>query len=364
MATRSRRRRHFGGIRKLPSGRYQASYWNEGQQHKADQPFAHKADAQAWLSIIEADLVRDQWVDGTVREDTTFGEYAEAWLERRAKLQPTTRSKYRGLLDRHLLPTFGSVPLAQIRAGQVSAWYGTLAVRRASTAAGAYRLLATICNTAVREDVLTKSPCRVEGGATERSAERPTVSRDVVQHAVDAVPEQYRAALLLAAWCQLRRSEVLALQRDDIDLQAGSVRVRRAWVVTQDGTASIERPKSQKGYRVLYMTPDVLESLRTHLDNHVSAAPDAWLFPNRDGSNPVIHRTFARVWARAREASGRPDLRFHDLRHSGLVWFAEAGATIAELMDQAGHASPTAAMRYQHAADERRKMLVARMAVL
>ncbi len=51
-----------------------------------------------------------------------------------------------------------------------------------------------------------------------------------------------------------------------------------------------------------------------------------------------------------RQKAGRPDLRFHDLRHTGAVLAAQTGATLAELMGRLGHATPQAALRYQHAA--------------
>jgi len=55
----------------------------------------------------------------------------------------------------------------------------------------------------------------------------------------------------------------------------------------------------------------------------------------------------------ARDAAGRPDLRWHDLRHTGAVLAASTGATLAELMGRLGHSTPQAAMRYQHAAKGR-----------
>jgi len=67
--------------------------------------------------------------------------------------------------------------------------------------------------------VIAKSPCRVEGGATQASVKRPVITRDELQRAVDSVPDRYRAALSLAAWCQLRRSEVLGL----LDAFAGNM---------------------------------------------------------------------------------------------------------------------------------------------
>ncbi|MDA8356539.1 MAG: tyrosine-type recombinase/integrase, partial [Actinomycetota bacterium] len=66
----------------------------------------------------------------------------------------------------------------------------------------------------------------------------------------------------------------------------------------------------------------------------------------------------------ARRAVGRPDLHLHDLRHSGLTWSAATGASVAELMRRAGHKSPAAAMRYQHATEDRDRALAGALAEL
>ena len=70
------------------------------------------------------------------------------------------------------------------------------------------------------------------------------------------------------------------------------------------------------------------------------------------------------AWAAARAAIGRDDLRFHDLRHSGLTWSAATGASVAELMRRAGHASQAASLRYQHATDQRDQALAQGLAEL
>jgi len=66
----------------------------------------------------------------------------------------------------------------------------------------------------------------------------------------------------------------------------------------------------------------------------------------------------------AREKVGRPDLHLHDLRHTGLTFAAATGATTAELMRRAGHSSAAAALRYQHATDDRDKVLADALADL
>ncbi len=85
------------------------------------------------------------------------------------------------------------------------------------------------------------------------------------------------------------------------------------------------------------------------LDRHVGPEPDSLLFCAHHGGH-LAPSTFQRHYYKAREAAGRPDLRFHDLRHSGAVLAAATGATLAELMARLGHSTPAAAMRYQHAA--------------
>ena len=85
--------------------------------------------------------------------------------------------------------------------------------------------------------------------------------------------------------------------------------------------------------------------------------PEAWLLDGEDGFL-VTPPTLTRIRSKARNAIGRPDLRLHDLRHSGLTWAAATGAILAEVMRRAGHQSPTAALRYQRATEDRDKALV------
>jgi integrase len=97
--------------------------------------------------------------------------------------------------------------------------------------------------------------------------------------------------------------------------------------------------------------------------DHVGSAHDAVLFPAAHGGH-LAPSTWDRHWCKAREAAGRPDLRLHDLRHTGLTWLAHSGATTRELMDIAGHSSPAAALRHQHVADGRKRELATRLSKL
>ena len=72
---------------------------------------------------------------------------------------------------------------------------------------------------------------------------------------------------------------------------------------------------------------------------------------------PLRPRTLETAWRRARINANLPGTRFHDLRHSHLTLFATTGATRTELMSRAGHSSPRAALVYQHATQDRDRVL-------
>ena len=89
--------------------------------------------------------------------------------------------------------------------------------------------------------------------------------------------------------------------------------------------------------------------MKEHLRGHVNGR-NGLLFPAADGVSHLAPSTLYRSFYPARAAAGRPDLRWHDLRHTGAVLAASTGATLAELMARLGHSTAGAALRYQHAA--------------
>jgi integrase len=313
--------------------------------------FDRKVDAERWLDTNGADMVRGSWIDPAAGQ-MTLRRYASEWLEGRM-LRPTTRSKYDYLLDRHIFPTLGDAPLASVTPTSIRTWHSHLNRSHAATAAGAYRLLAAIFRSAVEDEKIGRSPCKVKNGARENAVERPVATVAELGVAVAAVPARYRLAPLLAAWCQLRRGEILGLQRQDIDLLHGTIKIERTWVLQSDGKHIEGPPKTDAGRRSITVPSNVLPVLKDHL---IRFAGPSWLFPG-DGDEPVSPRTIDRVWHKGRIAAHRADLRFHDLRHSGLTWAAATGASTAELMRRAGHRSATAALRYQHATEDRDRVL-------
>ena len=107
-------RRTFGKIRKLPNGRYQASYMGpDGRRRFAPTRFQTKLDAEAWLTDRNREISRGEWEAERTDKSTRavlFGEYAKAWLAYRT-LEDRTREQYASLLERHRLERRVDLPL-------------------------------------------------------------------------------------------------------------------------------------------------------------------------------------------------------------------------------------------------------------
>ena len=346
----------FGSIRTLPSGRFQARYTGPDQRvHTAPHTFDTKGDAETWLATVRADIVRETWNPNGTRaaKALTFGTYAEKWLEgRRVKGQPLaarTRAHYRSLLDEHILPTFRDVPIRTITPDMVDEWYALTAVGKPTLQAHSYSLLRTILGTAVDRNLIsTANPAKVRGaGSTTRVKKVKPATLAELETITGSMPERYRAMTLLAAWCALRFGELAELRRGDVNTKTGILHVRRG-VVRAAGQTIVKKPKSDAGVRDVAIPPHLLPMVREHLLKHAEKGKDGLLFPAKGGGH-LAPSTLYRVFYTAREKADRPDLRFHDLRHTGATLAAQTGATLAELMGRLGHSTPAAALRYQHA---------------
>jgi integrase len=360
----ARAKRSFGGIRQLPSGRYQANYTGpDARLHKAPMTFDAREDAEAWLADVRRLISRGEWTSKPRRNETlTLSRYSEMWLDGRA-LKPRTREHYRGLLDHQILPEFGDVPLRQIDPDDVRDWWISLGPSRPTLRSHAYGLLRTVLGSAVQDRLIEINPCHIRGAGNVRRVHkiRPA-SLDELETVVAAMPPRYQMMTLLASWCALRFGELAELRRDDIDLKKGVIRIRRA-MVRANGKIVVGTPKSSAGVRDVAVPPHLFSALKEHLDQHAQPGRDGLLFPSAAGGH-LATSTLYKVYYPARSAAGRPDLRWHDLRHSGAVLAAQTGATLAELMSRLGHSTPAAALRYQHAAEGRDLEIARRLSAL
>ncbi|MEY9875999.1 integrase [Streptacidiphilus sp. MAP12-33] len=363
MANSKGARRRFGSVRQLPSGRWQIRYPDPltGLLRTGEQTYATKTDAEIALTLIEADITRNQWVDPDSGK-TNFAVFADAWFRDR-KLEERTRERYEGVIRLHIRPQLGGLTLSEITPARVRSWRTVLLAEGVGepTVVKAYQLLRAIMNTAVDDELIQRNPCRIKGADRYDVPERPTLTIQEVYAVAGAIQPQWRALILLAAFTTLRFGEFAALRRRDVDLEARVLWVRRNQAELSSGKLIEKAPKSRAGFRPVAFPVDIVPDLEHHLTMHASKKDDGPFFVGPRGGR-LRRSNFGDDWADAcKAAKVTVDAHFHDLRHTGNTLASQNGASTRELMIRMGHSTPRAALIYQHMTSDRDRVIADRM---
>ena len=224
----------------------------------------------------------------------------------------------------------------------------------------AYSLVRGILNTAVGDALIASNPCQIRGAGQVRSAERPLLSLAEIEKLALSADSWMGPIITVTFWTHLRLGEVLGLRWSDVDLVGAKLHVRRQVLRTASGL--VEGPPKAASVRTVHLASQAVDVLQALLATGQTDT-DARVFAHPSG-RVLQHNHVQKAWERARVAVGRPEVHFHDVRHAGLTFAAQAGASIKDLMARGGHSTMNAAMIYQHAAESRDRELAERMSKL
>ncbi|HUP76660.1 MAG TPA: hypothetical protein VM282_26735 [Acidimicrobiales bacterium] len=265
-----------------------------------------KADASAWLALVQTDIARGDHID-PAGNDIAFKPFARAWLADKVALRPKTIELYTYLLQSYLLPTFGHAPLTRIDSVSIQRWHANMLASHLSpvSVAKCDRLLRQILEAAVDDRLIRINPCRLKGATTERTAERAIPTMAQVRALADAIDPRYQAAIWLAALGGLRKGEGLGLARRDIRIhdETVSVTVERALIDTDAHGLILQEPKTAAGHRTITLPRLAAEHVRDHLERYVQPGNDALLFTAKHDGGFVSDTLWRLIWARARRAA-------------------------------------------------------------
>jgi integrase len=348
------RRRQWGRIRKLPSGRYQARL---PDQRTAPHTFTTKADAARWLAAAETDVLRgayapQQWTELTVSEWLT------TWHEEHSvHKRPGTLARDRSAITRHIVPALGDRPLVELKPVDVQRFVALIASEVGpGTTRSIFAVLRSSLNDAVRLEMLARSPARgIRLPALER-VEVTTLRIDELHRLGAAVEAPWRPMVYVAGTCGLRFAEIVGLRWGRVDLTGGSLTVVETAPQRDSDRAE---PKSRAGRRNVPVTSYVAEMLREHCSVRDA---DALVFTARHGGRIYAPNWHRYVWSPARAAAGFPSLRFHHFRHSAVPLWISMGANLLQVSRWLGHSSvQITADVYGHLFPETNDLVVARL---
>jgi integrase len=347
----------FGTIRQTAAGRFQARYRLNGAQVTAG-TFDSADAAREALDGIQVDMRRgDHWDDR--KSKTKFAVYMADYMAlRQSKVAPGTFHNDRSYLRRHLMPAFGAMALRDIDVQSIDSWWNGMPATQ--TRRNAYFLLKKALDYAVRWGYLRANPAMVEEPGREVAKMRPTWSYKafcaVLEHVPTSValnnakgdgapvPVFYREALQVLFAGHLRLGELIALDAADYDRKTGILSVTHQITGHSRGERVPTKTGQVKHIRLLKLGIDALAAMPPRIGGPLFLGP-------RSGRLP--RATLRDAWNSAVKAAELENFHLHDLRHVSLTLVAQAGESLKVIQDRGGHASVTAAMRYQHVDPER-----------
>ncbi len=293
----------------------------------------------------------------------TLGEFAEFWLthEVASQVRATTAHDYGFRLHRYVLPTLGDRKLDAITPKEVVELLGSLQKRGLSTSTvrGARTVLHVLFEAAIRLERVrnnpvtrTRPPKSVSG---ERTQVQPPLSTEEAQAYLSASADTpLEAFVFLCLYLGLRRGEALGLKWEDVDLDAGTLKVRRT---LKEGTRFLpdgsgltrpvcDEPKTKSSRREIPLPQPCVLALhrqRNRLKALRLAAGSAWQDSGFVFTNPLGGAVYAssvyQMFVRFTRSCGLRYVRIHDLRHTTAVLMLENEVPLEAVGQVLGHSS-------------------------
>jgi integrase len=345
MPPRRKKRRSFGRIRKLPSGRYEARDPKpDGILRPADRTFATITDADVWLSRKRVEIEERRWIDPEAGK-VTVETWAARWLAAVSpQLKAKTRASYRSLIRSRINPALGDRELSSLRPIAVVEWIAAMRTEglSASRIRQAYRVLSQLMASAVDNELIPATPCRGIRLPRMPQTEPHILTPLEAWRLVSATAAPHDLLVGLLAFAGLRIGEAFALRRGDFDLHKGLVVIDEN-LSEAGGALTFDTPKSHQK-RVLTLPPSLVQRVRKHLAT-IADSPDALLFTNRQG-NPLRYNQWRKAYFNpAVSAAGLVDVTPHDLRASHGTWVADRHGVMTAA-HRLGHGNASVTTRY------------------
>jgi integrase len=255
--------------------------------------------------------------------------------------KPWTLRGYRSIIDAHLIPAFGKLPVEDVTTVAIERWIATID----GSPRTRNKLLILLHGVLKRARKVYGLPnnaaAEVEKFPQRRSGDIDVFSPEEVRALVRAADSEQDAAIFLtAAFTGLRQGELCALRWRDVDFANSVLRVRASY-----GLGQVTLPKSGK-VRSIPLAPDVAKALARLGDRERFIDEDDLVFAGVLGGH-IDSGALRRRYKSALERAGLRQLRFHDLRHTfGTRMIAKAD--IRRVQEWMGHADIQTTMRYLH----------------
>ena len=338
MARNKRRSPGEGSIYQRKDGLWVAQYKVESPSGKKTKYIYGKVRKVVAAKLAKAIAERDSGIvydAGTL----TLGTHLDQWLGFvQDALKPSTFERYEQTVRIHIKPTLGRVKLSRLNAPQIQKLYkNKLATGLAPrTVQIIHATLHKALKQAVRWLLISSNATEAVTPPRYIKKEIDALDKEQIKTLLKAAEDDKLCALyVLAVTTGMRKGELLGLQRKDINLDAGTLRVNRT---IYNGTVST--PKTNSSRRTIRLSKLAIRALKDHrVENAKQQMISEWVFSTSVGTPISVHNLHSRSWKPLLKKAGLPhSTRFHDLRHSAATLLLGQGVAVKVVSEMLGHA--------------------------
>lgn len=357
--TTTRRDYGSGGLRQRPDGLYEGRVdLGRGADGRRRRPaFTARTKREVQQAMGRAIAQREAGVDRPAEHFST-GAYLDRWLEASARpsLRPRTFAGYQSIIQHHLVPSIGRIPLAKLNAAQVQEMINGLHAAP-QTVRNVHAVLRRAIGQAVRWGMLSRNVAMLVDLPAARPFDVRALGVDEARAILEAVRgDRLEALVTVALATGLRQGEALALRWVDVDLEAAQLVVRHT-LQRGGGAVQLAEPKTRRSRRAITLPAFSVAALRRQRDwfqaQQRLLAGSAWrengyVFTTTVGT-PMHSGDVTRGLQRLLAAAELPRMRFHDLRHGAATLLLAQGVHPRVVMETLGHSTIAVTMNvYSH----------------
>jgi integrase len=326
---------------------YRGSYFApDGQRRYVSAK--NKGDAERALRQAMTDADRGLLFEAGI---LTVEEYMIRWLADsvRGTVRRTTFERYEQITRKHIVPEVGRVKLKALTPAHVRGLYRKKleAGLSARTVQYVHVTLHKALKQAVSDGLIPRNSTEAVNPPQVRREEMRPLTAEQVRMLLDAAKgDRLEALYVSAVTTGLRQGELLGLKWDDVDLDTGTLQVRRTLTTAKDGPV-LSAPKTKGSRRSVKLSQTALEALRSHLARHleeIDRVGSLWrenglIFASETGEPLKRHYITTHRFKPLLKRAGLPQIRFHDLRHTCATLLLSKNVNPKIVSEMLGHAT-------------------------
>jgi len=333
-----------------------------------------RADVVAKVRALEAK--RDAGTAEAAGRAPTVGDWLDHWLEHIAsrRVRARTLESYEALVRLHLRPGIGHHRLDRLQPEHLEQLYGSLLEDKGlspATVLRLHRVLSRALRVAMQRGKIARNVATlVDPPAVKRPTTALPLTVDEARRVLKAAEQARNSARWTVALAVgLRQSETLGLRWSDVDLDVGTLTVRRGLHRVAGKGLVYEEPKAERSRRTLALPAPLVMALRRHRGVQLEerqAAGSLWeehdlVFAQVNG-RPLDKRSDWEGWKALLTRAGVREVRLHDGRHTAATLLLSEGVHPRVVMELLGHAQMrTTTDTYSHVMPALAKEAAAKM---